>query len=260
MKLEQELILAHVLEKDRTWIITRPDFSLTCKQKELYEQLIKRFENEEPLPYILGYKEFYGRNFIVNSSVLIPRPETELMVERAKQISKNNQKCVIADVGCGCGAIAISCALEIPEAKIFAVDISDLALCVAKQNAKILNAKVKFKQGNLLEPVKNIISAEKFLIILANLPYIPTLEYEKLDERIKKEPKLALDGGEDGLDLYKKLCEQIFCSLLKATVIFEIMPKQKKEIEKIIRAFFPNVKIQFHKDLASRVRIVEFQT
>ena len=263
---ELDIIKSHISGKDRGWLVTHPEFELTEDEQKKYDVYITRYESGEPLPYILGYKEFYGRRFTVNKHTLIPRPESELIIDEAKKIASSIQHPTIIDVGTGSGCLAITAALEIPHAHIHATDISAEALTVAQKNAKNLTAKVTFHKGNLLElssrsptgstPLETWIPYDYGMtIVLANLPYIPTDEWKTLDPRVKNhEPQKALDGGRDGLDYYKKLLQQLPDK--KIHLLCEIMPDQATHLINEIKKVRPNAHTEIMKDLAGLQRLV----
>tara|TARA_Y100000031_G_scaffold155610_1_gene206921 strand:+ start:1224 stop:2045 length:822 start_codon:yes stop_codon:yes gene_type:complete len=264
--IELEIIKAHVAQKDRGWLLAHPEFELSAKQKITYDEYVKRHESGEPLPYILGFKEFYGRKFVVNEHTLIPRPESELMIDEAKQIASSIDNPTIIDIGTGTGCLAITAALEIPHSKVHATDISDEALSVAEKNSKLLGAQVTFFQGNLLDASSRSRTGSMLLdewipydygmtIILANLPYIPTDEWSTLDPRVKThEPQTALEGGKDGLDYYRELLQQI--PHKKIYLLCEIMPDQAEPLSQEIKKVHPNAHIEIKKDLAGLGRLV----
>jgi len=201
--LDAEVLLSHTLNKPKSFLYTYPEKKLTQAQVRKYKSLISRRAKHEPVAYITGHKEFYGLDFYVNQHTLIPRPETEALVEK---IIKNKDIHSIADIGTGSGCIAIALAKNNPKLNIYAIDISSKALTVARKNAKAHKVKnITFKQGNLLEPIKNI----KLDAIVANLPYLSEKVYKKNYQHLKYEPKQALYAGKDGLDYYKKLLKQI---------------------------------------------------
>jgi len=272
--LEAEILLSHILKKNREFLFTHPEKELTAGQVKNYKKLIVRRSAGEPIAYLTGQKEFYDLNFFVNKNVLIPRPETELMVEEAvsliSQISYRKSPHVIVDVGTGSGCIIITLAkilkskLPITNYQLLDIDISKPTLAVAKKNAKLhkVDKKIKFIHGNLLKPIlKNcrLPIADCRLIILANLPYLTPFQI-KSSLTIKYEPKKALDGGRDGLKHYKKLFGQVkWLVKLKAAPISlfcEIDPGQVKKIKKLAQSELPKAKIQIVKDLAGRNRLV----
>ena len=195
--LDSELIVAFVLGKDRTFVHAHPEYVFTEVELAKIQDFATRRGAGEPLAYIFGTKEFYGRNFRVTRDTLIPRPETEALIDLAKTL--NAQK--ILDVGTGSGCIAITLALEMPQTEIEAVDISPKALEIAQENAKNLGAKVKFYQSDLLE------NTEKYDIIVANLPYVDK-NWDWLGPELDYEPETALYADDGGLELIKKLINQ----------------------------------------------------
>jgi release factor glutamine methyltransferase len=253
-RLDAEVLLSFVLNKPKEFLYTYPDHKLTKSQQTKFTNLIKKRTNGVPVAYLTGQKEFYGRSFIVNKDVLIPRPETELIIDTIKQVNKKTKKqIIIADIGTGSGCIAITLAKELPNTKIIATDISTKALKVAKKNAskhKVLS-KISFHQGNLLEPIKD----KKIDILIANLPY---LDPKWQTNSIKHEPSLALYAKEKGLKLYRELLEQISQQKHQPKIIlFEIDPRQKDSIKKVIKKILPLAEISFTKDLAKKDRVAK---
>ena len=202
---ETEIILSHIIKKDRSYLNAFPEKKLTSKESFLFENFVRRRERSEPLAYILGIKEFYGLKFFVNSSVLIPRPETERLVAEALAFLKTKSKPIVVDVGTGSGCIAIAVGKSSPKISLYATDISSQALLIAKKNAvsnKVHN--VKFLKTNLIEEIPNNID-----LLLANLPYIPTINWRSLPANIRNfEHRIALDSGKNSMNLYKKLFDQ----------------------------------------------------
>jgi len=241
--LDAELILAFVIKKTRAELLAHDELKLTKTQLTSFKDLINQRLKYIPLAYILGYKEFYGLKFKITKDTLVPRPESELMVEEAiKLVTKDS---TIIDIGTGSGCLICS-VITNTEAKGYGLDISNKALAVAKHNAKTLkvNKKIKFIKSSLLSNLK--IEKIKNLIILANLPYLNKKEMKETS--ISKEPKSALYGGIDGLMYYKKLAKQLK-SYSNYTLLCEINPKQKSGIKKI----FP--KAEFKKDLGGKIRL-----
>ena len=205
-RLTAELLLAKTLQKNRISLYTNFDKPLTKEELAKYKKLIKRRINGEPTAYILGEKEFWSLNFKVNQHTLIPRPETEILVEKVVEYAKSlNRRINILDIGTGCGNIAISIAKELKNAFIVSVDLSFDALKTASLNKEILkvNNQVFFINADVLEPFKN---SNIFDILVSNPPYIKSRDIEKLQTEIKCfEPKLALDGGSEGMKFYEKI-------------------------------------------------------
>ncbi|MCB0100786.1 MAG: peptide chain release factor N(5)-glutamine methyltransferase [Anaerolineales bacterium] len=258
MELDAQVLLAHVLERPRTWLLAHLDAPLSAPMLESANQAFSRLEAGEPLPYILGHWEFFGRDFDITPDVLIPRPETELLVEKAiKWLSANPLKRSVADIGTGSGIIAASIAMNVPDAKILATDISPAALKVAQKNSIKFNVqdRIRFVQCNLLpQEVDSNID-----LLCANLPYIPTQTMQELPI-YGREPTLALDGGEDGLDLYRSLLEIAPRWLSqRSLMLFEIEASQGMKALSLAYDKLSNATINLHKDLAGHNRLLEIR-
>jgi release factor glutamine methyltransferase len=204
-RLDAEVLLAHLLKTDRVGVYTHYDRPLDLKERQRFRELVKRRVRHEPVAYITGHREFFSLDFLVEPGVLIPRPETEVLVEKVLELREEfeSEKISLLDLGTGCGNIAISLAHLMPHSKITACDISRESIRIAQKNARRLEADfVEFLPGDLFEPVRG----RRFDIIVSNPPYITRKEMETLESDIKDfEPQLALDGGEDGLDFYRRL-------------------------------------------------------
>jgi len=206
-RLDAELLLAHVCGKSRGWVWAHADTVLSTEETEHFRALCARRAQREPLPYLLGEWEFYGRSFFVSPAVLIPRPETELLVETVLAWARSHSAARIADIGAGSGAIAVTLAAESPELHVYAVELSSAALALAVRNAARheVTARITFLHGDLLQPLHNA-GALPFDAIVANLPYIPEGDYAGLMPEVRDfEPATALRGGADGLDLIRRL-------------------------------------------------------
>jgi release factor glutamine methyltransferase len=206
-RMDAETLLLHLIGKNRAWLLTHLDEDFGGCKSIGYVQLIGRRLAGEPIQYITGECEFYGMSFCVNRHVLIPRPETEHVVEKISDLVPLFAKPRIVDVGTGSGAIAISVAHEWPRAKVTAIDLSTEALDVATANAKRLGfaQRVRFLQGDLLAPV----SGEKFEIVVSNPPYVAETDRDKLAVEVREyEPSQALFAGSEGLALYRRLIPQ----------------------------------------------------
>lgn len=281
--LDLELIIASVIGRPREFVLTYPEHKFTKNQELKTNNFIARRRRGEPLAYILGKKEFYGLEFKVNKNVLIPRPETEMLVELAscniKHETYNNKKneLMVVDVGTGSGNIIISLVKNlinsssvIRHPSFYAIDISSKALTIARQNAKNhkLTEKITFLKGNLLEPIiKNcsMFHAPCSMIIVANLPYLSYKIYNSAPKDVKKyEPQSALLSNQNGLFHYCKLLKQITeikknCSMLHVACFMEISPEQKNPIKKAILTAFPGCHLTFFKDLAGKFRVVRIE-
>jgi len=225
-RLDAELILARVLYVSREFLLAHPAQKLTKQQLFHANHLAHRRTKREPLAYILSRKEFYGREFFVNKTVLIPRPESEQLIEILREVidgSFRESFPRILDVGTGSGILAITAKLEFPAATVFASDISTAALQIARQNAENLDATVSFIKSDLLENI-----SDKFDLILANLPYVSrNWQAEKTSPEITREPEIALFADDDGLALIKRLISQAPKNLRENSyLILEMDPRQ----------------------------------
>lgn len=257
-RLDAEVLLSFCLNCDRLEFYKNPDMPISEAKLSAFRNLIVRRLQWEPVAYITGRKEFWSFTLEVNNSVLIPRPDTEIIVEEALNICRkiDSSEIKILDMGTGSGAIAIALASEITVAKIVATDISPEALNMAQKNAAALGLKeaIDFRQGNLFEPVDGI-----FDIIVSNPPYIAAEEYEKLPAGVKNyEPQDALLSGKSGLEFYEKLIYQAGCFLKKnGWLLLEIGAKQEAGVRKIMEAagFYDN--IEMCRDYAGLPRVIK---
>jgi release factor glutamine methyltransferase len=256
--IEAAVISSFVLQKTREWVIAHPETALNEEQLTALDDAIDRLLNEEPLAYIIGRRSFYGLDLLVDHRVLVPRPETELLVDLAIDWLKTNpDKTRVVDVGTGSGAIAISLACELPGLKITAIDASHDALAVAHANAALhkVEQRIQFIQNDLLEGID-----EQFDLVLANLPYIPTQDVDHAPG-LTHEPRLALDGGSDGLRLINKLILSCANSLAQnGCVILELQYNQWEVVQKFALELYPQAIISIHQDLAAHPRVVRIQT
>ena len=248
-------ILQHTLKMTREHLIIYDNKQVTPKQREEYIKNIKRLISGEPLQYITGMQEFMKLNFLVTKDVLIPQPDTEILVEEVIDIAKHIENPIILDLCTGSGAIAISIAKNVPNSKITASDISKNALEVAKQNAKyngVIN-NIEFIESNMFDKLKD----KKFDIIVSNPPYIPTMEIKTLPIDVRQEPKIALDGGKDGLDFYRKIYKVGNTFLNRQGYIcVEIGYNQREDIKKIILEQKRYVQTYCKKDLCQNDRVI----
>ena len=267
-RLDAEVILAFVLGKNREWLYANPEAQISPLKSRQFKQLILRRSKLEPVAYIIGKKEFYGLNFKVNKNVLIPRPETEILIETTLQEISKSYKLeprtyFIADIGTGSGCISVTIAKKLSFAsrrkqiKIFASDISQKALKIARLNAQKhqVAKKINFLKSDLFSNFpKNL----KFNLILANLPY---LSPHQITQDLKKEPKLALAGGKNGLKIYQRFFKQIKTHLGKnAVILIEIDPNQTNQLKKIIKKTLANYKIEIIRDLSHIDRIIKISS
>jgi len=255
--LDAELLLAHVLGISRVALYTKTDRILSEFEWERFIEHVNRRAAHIPLAYLVGKKEFYGLDFFVTPAVLIPRPETELMVEEGVNfLRKYRGLKLVVDVGTGSGAVGISIARQIPLGLFFLLDISEEAIKVAKVNARHhgVYERVIFGKGDLLEPLSFLDFKGKISLITANLPYIPSGEIPDLMPEVQKEPVLALDGGGDGLNLYRRLLPAAYKILAQdGMLLLEIAPYQGVAITREAKDLYH---VEIKKDLAGRDRLV----
>lgn len=222
-RLDTLLLLENVLAKDRGWILAHPEFILEESILKILNKLVAQRYHHEPIAYIIGRTEFYGRTFHVNHHVLEPRPESEMIIDLLKKLDPKNL--TIVDVGTGSGALAITAKLEQPSSEVVGIDIDNNCLIVARANSINLNAEVTFLEGNLLSTLES----DKKFIVLANLPYVPN--NFKINPAAMNEPKIAIFGGPDGLDLYRQMFSQIQRRKNKPSLVLtESMPPQHNEL------------------------------
>ena len=248
-------ILQHTLKKSKEYTIIYDKNEVTKEERDNYVKNIKRLISGEPLQYITGVQEFMKLNFIVNKDVLIPQPDTEILVEEVIKIASKMENPIILDLCTGSGAIAVSLAKNIPNAKIIATDISKKALEIAKYNAKlngVLNS-IDFIESNLFNKIKNI----KFDVIVSNPPYIETNEIQKLPKDVRQEPMIALDGGKDGLDFYRKIVKEAYQNLKYGGYLcLEIGFDQKIDVIELIENEEKYENTYSKKDLYDNDRII----
>jgi release factor glutamine methyltransferase len=252
--LDAQVLLGHILRRRRSWILAHPEAALNQAQSRRFAAGLHRLAQGEPLPYVLGEWEFYGRRFLLTPDVLIPRPETELLVETAAGLLRRRpQAGRLADIGTGSGVIAICLAVEFPALAMLASDCSLPALRVARRNARrhgVLD-RLDLVQADLLTPFNG-----PFDLITANLPYIPTRRLESLPVSAW-EPRMALDGGRRGEDLIVRLLEQSTRRLSKrGALALEIEAGQAGRLSSEARRLFSDGQIRVMPDLAGRPRLL----
>ncbi|GAB4581268.1 MAG: peptide chain release factor N(5)-glutamine methyltransferase [Anaerolineales bacterium] len=289
--LDAQVLLAHITGQSRAWLLAHPEVPLTSAQNAQLELSLQQLESGLPLPYLLGEWEFFGLKFKVTPDVLIPRPETELLVETALEWLKTHQQpettslngrlmqtkgaVYAADIGTGSGCIAISLAVHCPKLHLLATDLSPAALAIARHNAKThgVSDRISFLQADLLNnlqsPIPNISTRlstklqfpiSKLQLLLANLPYIPTATLHTL-QVCEREPTLALDGGPDGLSLISRLLAQAATSLAPGgLMLLEIEATQGDAVLALARHYFPNALLHLKADLAGHDRLLSIQT
>jgi len=276
--LDAEVLLAHTLQTTRAKLFARFNDPLKPHEQEKFLLLTERRAQREPVAYLTGRKPFYGRDFTVNPFVLIPRPETETLIEAALDVfatTDDKERVLIADIGTGSGAVAVTLAKE-TGAPVIAVDTSERALAVARANAQVHNAAdlIDFQSGDLLDPLfalfntlrrtspKPVSSVYPFkhLILCANLPYLSTAQMETLLADVTYEPKEALHAGSDGLEAYFRLIRQLKKGRAelprRLTLLIEIDPSQSSRAVQLIAHEFPSADMETKKGLQGAVRVV----
>jgi release factor glutamine methyltransferase len=261
-KTDLQVLLADLLGQPRAWVMAHPEATLTLDQVNAWQAGLGKLRRGLPLPYVLGHWEFYGLEMIVSPEVLIPRPETELLVETAlawiHQPSMAMRSCI--DVGTGSGCIAVAMAINAPELTITATDISSEALAIAHANAEkhgVLK-RIRTLEADLFE--NPALATQRFDLIVANLPYIPTWTLRQL-EVYDHEPSLALDGGPDGLALIRRLLEIAPTHLSRGgALLVEIEASQGKAALDLAQLAFPKAESQVLPDLASKDRLLAIRT
>lgn len=264
-RLDAQILLCHVLGVARPTLYAYPEWELTPIQEGEFFALISRRGQHEPIAYLTGHKEFYGRDFLVDRRVLIPRPETELLVEDALALIRQRLDCgampVVADIGTGSGAIPITLAVEESRLSyLYACDISADALAVARLNCQRHNAlpRLRLLQGDLLAPLPEPVD-----ILLANLPYVGTDEQEGLAPDVREyEPHLALFSGPHGLDLLRRLCQNVRASdTLRSdgVMLLEIGYQQQEALTQFLGELWPDATVTFKQDYAGFDRLLRVQ-
>jgi release factor glutamine methyltransferase len=260
-QLDAEVLLRQVLELEQSEFYLRLGERLSSRHQEQFEKLLERRAAREPLAYITGKKEFWSLDFIVTPAVLIPRPETELLVELALDCARADRQANgirILDIGTGSGAIAVSLAAHLPQSEVWAVDISGAALAVAEANAKRhgVAKRMRFFPGDLFEPVSR--AAALFDLIVANPPYIRSAELATLAPEIRRwEPLAALNGGADGLDYYRRIIGGAPSRLSDGgTVLLEIGSDLAAAVAGLFDGAGCYRPAEIHRDYAGRERVV----
>ena len=243
-------IMSFVTGIEKSYLLVHNMDELNTEHEKSFFKYIEELVNGRPIQYILGHQEFMGINFIVNENVLIPQPDTEILVEETIKIAQKFSNPKILDLCTGSGAIAVSLSKFVPNAKLYASDISQKALETAKMNSR--NQKIKFIQSNLFENINDI-----FDIIVTNPPYIKTDEISILSKEVQNEPTLALDGGQDGLVFYRQIIKQANDYLKhNGYLCMEIGEDQKEEVLELIKQEANYVNIKTYKDLSGNDRVI----
>lgn len=262
-RLDAQVLLSYVLGVNSAYLFTHGDEAVKSDAAETFQRLVARRARHEPVAYLTQTKAFFGHDFFVNQHVLIPRPDTEVLVEAALAVI--DSRSTIVDIGTGSGAIAISLELE-THRPTFAIEIDRDTKSVAEHNARSLGAQVTFLEGSLFEPFSALEPTADHLVITANLPYLTPWQWNDLDADVKDyEPRLALVGGADGLALYDELCNQIRTYLHEASrkgkriaidLFIEIDPSQRQTAPSLLVTHFPDGKIEVIKDMSGRERVI----
>jgi len=251
---DAQFLLCAALAVGRAHLLAYPEQVLTPEQATRWEAWLARAAAGEPLPYIIGHRAFYDREFWVTPDVLIPRPETELLLEHALTAAAAFPAPVVVDVGTGSGALAVTLAAHVPAARVFAIDRSPAALAVAQRNAAAQGVNVTFWAGDLLLPcIQNGLRVD---VVMANLPYIPSRVVDTLPVS-QWEPRAALDGGADGLDLVRRLLAQVPQACAPDAALFlEIGYDQGEAALTAAQAALPEANVRLWTDLAGLDRLV----
>lgn len=260
--LEADLLVRYAAGLSRLELLLEPEHRLSAEQVTRLRRFLSRRLTREPIPYIVGASEFYGIEFHVDPRVLIPRPETELLVERAIDVANRLraggiERPVIADIGTGSGCIAIALAMNLPQAQVYAVDISADALEVARANCRRyeLSKRVALLHGDLMEPLPELAN-----IIVANLPYVEASELPRLGQEVSFEPRQALDGGEDGLASIRSLLAQMPTKAFpESTALLEVGLGQAPSVVELARASYPESRIRAYRDLSGVERVLSVE-
>ncbi len=257
-RLTAEVVLAHARGVTRTQLLAQPDGLLTPDQLARVERDLDRLVHGEPLAYVVGHREFYDVDLLTDARALIPRPETECLIEHALKAFADHPAPLIADVGTGCGAIAVTLARHLPRAHVIATDLSFDALELARENAQRIGVadRIEFRAGSLLEPI-----TETLDLLAANLPYIDDKDWPYLAKTIRgHEPKMAFVGGPDGLDLVRGLLHDApRVTHLDSVILLEIGAYQGDAVTEIARQHFPRAYIEIKPDYAGldRLAVIE---
>ena len=258
-RLDAELLVAHALSMERLDVYLQYDRPLADHDLDTVRVLLRRRGRGEPIAYLTGRREFYGRSFRVTPAVLIPRPETETLVERALKVAREQGgELRIADLGTGSGCLACTLAAELPGATVIASDVSAAALTVAAENAEALGVagRVLFVEGGWTEGLVADLD-----LVVSNPPYVTSAEIEELPRDVTFEPRLALDGGPDGLDAYRDLLPAVALRAPRVSWVgLEVDSRRADAVAEISRRVWPEAAIVIVDDLTRRPRVVEIRS
>ncbi|MDQ6826930.1 MAG: peptide chain release factor N(5)-glutamine methyltransferase [Candidatus Eremiobacteraeota bacterium] len=256
-RLDAQLLMAQTLGRPRSWLVAHADSVVSARKLDRFMRLCERRACGIPIAYLTGRGSFYGRELAINGDVLVPRPETEQLIEVTLEFLRTSRKmnARILDVGTGSGAIAITIAAELPEAIVDATDISPDALRVARRNARRhgVQRRCTFYRGDLTRPVRGM----RYDVIIANLPYVPTTSIPVAPSPLSFEPNVALDGGNDGLAVYRRLMDcaaDVMCA--DAFLVMEGAPPTIERLKALAIVAFPGARVEAGKDLSLRDRYV----
>lgn len=250
---DAEILTAYVLGRDRTWLRAHPEAHLTRPQDQRLRRLLARRQTGVPVAYLTGKKEFFGRDFFVGRGVLVPRPESEQLIDEALRRLPARTPTFIADIGTGSGCLAITLATERPKATIVAVDRSATALRYARRNARKnrVQSRVRIRRSNLLTGLSTS-ECDRLDLVIANLPYLKPNEIQA----VPYEPRLALVAGRDGMSAFREFFQHIHRRKIDASILLEIDPRRANDVVRLAKQALPEHKISTLKDLSGRNRIV----
>jgi len=253
--LDAQVLLAHLLHRSRSWLFAHGDASLGSGEQAAFALLIQRRAGGEPVAYLRGWVEWYGMELEVTPSVLIPRPETELLLERSIDVARRCGARVLADIGTGSGAIAVQLARHVPGARVYAVELEVAAIEVASRNARRhgVYERIRFLCGGLLDPLQ-----ETPDVIVANLPYLSDEMMRNLDRDVRFEPERALHGGRAGTELYERLLGQM-AQRGWWRALLEIDPLQAAPLQALVAGLRPGSRCTVWPDYAGRSRVLEIE-
>jgi release factor glutamine methyltransferase len=262
-RLDAEVLLCHVLTRDRAWLLAHMQDRLDDQAARHLERIVDRRAVREPLQYITGRQEFWGLEFVVTPDVLIPRPETELVVEAAIRALRNLPSPLLVDLCTGSGCIAVSIAKELKSSRIFAVDQSEEALAVARKNsaAHDVSGRIRFLAGNLFQPIQELDIQGKVDVITANPPYIPSRDLPSLQPEVRDfEPEMALIAGTEGTEIHERIIKEAPLFLKKGgSLIMEMGVGQAERLIAVAETSGVFTTPEIQKDLAGIDRIIILQ-
>ena len=260
-RLDAQVLLCHALGVDRAWLLAHPEVTLSPAQATAFADLVAARASRQPVAYLTGHREFYGLDFCVTRAVLVPRPETEHLVERAVAVvrawrARHHRWPRIVEVGVGSGAIVVSLAHSLPDLMVTGVDVSPDALAVTAANARRHHVadRVRLVEGDLLSPLTGTAD-----LVLANLPYIPSAELDGLAPEVRAEPRLALDGGPDGLDVFRRLFAQVPSRVAPGGVLLLEMGAGQGAALLALATCLDPARVTVTPDLAGHDRLLEIE-